>query len=135
MLIPDGQNDLTDALPVEVDLRSWLIIRTATRQKSLTAMVNQTSPPPMVYELQRNEARAPTRLRVPSRNSAELQRSNGGLGEASRQSRAHTCSPPPPRHTGRTLPPQLDPSRRVIAGVVFASDVAIHARFRQSGSN
>ena len=48
---PDGQNDLTDALPVEVDLRSWLIIRTATRQKSLTAMVNQTSPPPMVYEL------------------------------------------------------------------------------------
>jgi hypothetical protein len=23
MVIPDGQDDLTDALPVEVDLRSW----------------------------------------------------------------------------------------------------------------
>jgi hypothetical protein len=51
MLIPDGQDDLTDALPVEVDLRSWSIVRTATCQKGLTAMVNQMSLPPMVYEL------------------------------------------------------------------------------------
>jgi len=47
----DCQNDLTDALPVEVGLRSWRIVRTATCQKGLTAMVNQMSPPPMVYEL------------------------------------------------------------------------------------
>jgi len=48
---PDCQNDLTDALPVEVDLRSWRIVPTTNRQKGLTVMVNQTSLSPMVYEL------------------------------------------------------------------------------------
>lgn len=33
-----GQNDLTDALPVEVNLRSWRIIRATTCLKSLTAI-------------------------------------------------------------------------------------------------
>ena len=32
---PDCQNDLTDALPVEVDLRSWRIMRTTACQKDL----------------------------------------------------------------------------------------------------
>ena len=61
MLIPDGQNDLADALPVEVDLRSWRIIRTLHARKGLTAMVNQTSPPTMVDEMHLHLAAPPER--------------------------------------------------------------------------
>jgi hypothetical protein len=38
-------------------------------------------------------------------------------------------------HTlGRALPTKLDPGRRVIAGVVFASNIAIHAVYRNDSA-